>query len=69
LGFDQNSQSADDYRAYLEKYPNGEFAGLARRRLAPLEANEKEKAKSEEIARNVKTIQRRLCAPRRNGER
>jgi len=26
LGFDQNSQSADDYRAYLEKYPNGEFA-------------------------------------------
>jgi hypothetical protein len=40
----KNSTSADDYRAYLEKYPNGEFAGLARRRLAPLEANEKEKA-------------------------
>lgn len=50
----KNSTSADDYRAYLEKYPNGEFAGLARRRLAPLEANEKERAKSEEIARNVK---------------
>jgi len=50
----KNSTSAEDYRAYLEKYPNGEFAGLARRRLAPLEANEKERAKSDEIARNVK---------------
>jgi hypothetical protein len=50
----KNSTSADDYRAYLEKYPNGEFAGLARRRLVPLEANEKERAKSEEIARNIK---------------
>ena len=43
----KNSTSADDYRAYLEKYPNGEFAGLARRRLAPLEEKEKEKAKAE----------------------
>jgi len=50
----KNTTSAEDYRAYLEKYPNGEFAGLARRRLAPLEANEKERAKSDEIARNVK---------------
>ncbi len=41
----KNSTSADDYRAYLEKYPNGEFAGLARRRLTPLEEKEKEKAK------------------------
>ncbi len=46
----KNSTSADDYRAYLEKYPNGEFAGLARRRLAPLEANEKEKANAEAAA-------------------
>lgn len=50
----KNSQSADDYRAYLEKYPEGDFAGLAKRRLAPLEANEKEKAKAEEVARNIK---------------
>ena len=50
----KNSTSADDYRAYLEKYPNGEFAGLAKRRLVPLEASEKERAKSEEIARNIK---------------
>jgi hypothetical protein len=50
----KNSTSADDYRAYLEKYPNGEFAGLARRRLAPLEASEKEKAKADEVTRNIK---------------
>lgn len=50
----KNSTSAEDYRAYLEKYPNGEFAGLAKRRLAPLEAAEKEKAKANEIERNTK---------------
>jgi len=50
----KNSQSADDYRAYLEKYPNGEFVVLARRRLAPLETAEKEKAKADEVARNIK---------------
>jgi hypothetical protein len=48
----KNSTSADDYRAYLEKYPNGAFVVLAKRRLEPLEATEKEKAK-EEIARNI----------------
>jgi uncharacterized caspase-like protein len=53
----KNSTSADDYRAYLEKYPNGEFAVLAKRRLAPLEANEKEKAKANEVERNIKTFQ------------
>ncbi len=52
----KNSTSADDYRAYLEKYPNGEFAVLAKRRLVPLEAAEKEKAKTDEIARNTKTF-------------
>ncbi|MGZ8846674.1 MAG: hypothetical protein ACXW3C_09450, partial [Pyrinomonadaceae bacterium] len=52
----KNSASADDYRAYLEKYPNGEFAVLAKRRLVPLEAAEKEKAKTDEIARNTKTL-------------
>lgn len=52
----KNSTSADDYRAYLEKYPNGEFAGLAKRRLAPFEANEKEKVKADEIARNTKSF-------------
>jgi caspase domain-containing protein len=49
----KNSTSADDFRDYLEKYPNGEFAVLAKRRLEPLEATEKEKAKGEGIARNI----------------
>lgn len=49
----KNSTSADDYRAYLEKYPNGEFVVLAKRRLKPLEATEEEKVKGEEIARNI----------------
>ena len=44
----KNSTSAGDYRAYLEKYPNGEFAALAKSRLAPLEAAEKQKEKDEE---------------------
>jgi len=42
----KNSTTADDYRAYLEKYPNGEFAGLARRRLTPLEEIERDKART-----------------------
>jgi hypothetical protein len=32
----KNSSNPDDYRAYLEKYPNGEFANLARRRADSL---------------------------------
>jgi hypothetical protein len=56
----KNSTSADDYRAYLEKYPTGEFAGLARRRLAPLEANEKERAKADELVRNTKIFKGRF---------
>jgi hypothetical protein len=46
----KDSNSADDYRAYLEKYPDGEFAVLARRRLAPLEATEREKAMADPLA-------------------
>ena len=50
----KNSTSASDYRAYLEKYPNGEFTALAKSRLAPLENAEKEKEKAAEIDRNTK---------------
>jgi len=31
----RNSTAPEDFQAYLEKYPNGEFAALARRRSAP----------------------------------
>jgi hypothetical protein len=35
-GVVENSTRPDDYRAYLDAYPNGTFAPLARRRLASL---------------------------------
>ena len=47
----KNSTSAADYRAYLQKYPNGAFVELAKNRLAPLEAAERERAKGNEITR------------------
>ncbi len=52
----KNSTSADHYRAYLEKYPNGEFVLLARRRLAPLEASEKEKTRADELGRQTQSF-------------
>jgi hypothetical protein len=55
----KNSTNAGDFRAYLEKYPNGEFVILARNRLAPLEAAEKEKAKADDIARSTKIFKGR----------
>lgn len=53
----KNSTSADDYRAYLEKYPSGEFVVLARSRLAPLEAAEKEKTKTASVVAKPKPLQ------------
>jgi len=34
----KSSTDPDDFRAYLEKYPNGTFAGVARNRIRQLEA-------------------------------
>lgn len=47
----KNSADAEDFRAYLKKYPNGEFAELAKNRLTPLEVAIKEKEKEEEAKR------------------
>jgi hypothetical protein len=33
----KNSTHADDFKAYLEKYPNGQFASLAKNRISSLE--------------------------------
>src|SRR5262249_4810346 len=33
----ENSKNPDDFREYLKKYPNGEFAGLAKNRLKALD--------------------------------
>ncbi len=45
----KNSTSADDYQAYLKKYPNGEFVELATGRLRSLEAANKARGKIFEV--------------------
>ena len=47
----KSSTNPEDFRAYLKKYPNGEFAELAKNRLQPLEAAIREKEKEEESKR------------------
>lgn len=42
----KNSQSSDDYRAYLADYPKGKFAALAQNRLKTLNASQKPAAVS-----------------------
>ena len=37
----KNSTSADDFKAYLEKYPDGQFAALAKNKVKNLEASPK----------------------------
>jgi|RhiMethySRZTD1v2_1073278.scaffolds.fasta_scaffold02439_4 hypothetical protein len=50
----QNSTNIEDYRAYLDAYPNGTFAPLARRRIANMEA-ETSAAKAAKAAEAVRT--------------
>src|SRR6185295_1841897 len=45
----KNSTSADDYRAYLKKYPQGEFVDLANNRLRSSEAAAKAKGKTFDV--------------------
>lgn len=42
----KNSNRADDYRAYLTRYPNGIFADLAKSRVAPLAAEAETKRRT-----------------------
>jgi tetratricopeptide (TPR) repeat protein len=42
----KNSDDPEEFAAYLKKYPNGEFAGLARIRLRKLESKRAEAAKA-----------------------
>lgn len=46
----KTSTNPEDFREYLKKYPNGEFAGLARIRLTALETAAKEDAARKEEA-------------------
>ena len=55
----KNSTNPEDFRAYLKKYPNGEFSELAKNRLQPLEAAAKEeeaKRIAAEVAKPIKTF-------------
>jgi formylglycine-generating enzyme required for sulfatase activity len=47
----KTSTNPEDFREYLKKYPNGEFAGLARNRLSALETAAKEEAARKEEAK------------------
>jgi hypothetical protein len=40
----KNSQNGDDFKAYLEKYPNGQFAALAKNRISSLKSTESKAA-------------------------
>jgi hypothetical protein len=46
----QNSTNPDDYRGYLDAYPNGIFAPLAKRRLATMEETAKKNSAAIEEA-------------------
>jgi uncharacterized caspase-like protein len=59
----KNSTNPEDFRAYLKKYPNGDFAELANNRLRALTAALKDKERedgarraAEEIERQTKTF-------------
>lgn len=47
----KDSNNPEDFRAYLQKYPNGEFTDLARNRISSLEATERERAAERERQR------------------
>jgi uncharacterized caspase-like protein len=47
----KNSDKAEDFQAYLKKYPNGAFAELANNRVKTLEAAKKERDKEDEAKR------------------
>jgi hypothetical protein len=42
----KNSNSAEDFKAYLEKYPEGQFVALAKNKITSLEASAKSEPKS-----------------------
>ena len=46
----QNSENTGDFEAYLEQYPNGSFAALARARIAAIERKEQQASRSTDPA-------------------
>ena len=52
----KGSTNAEDFRAYLKKFPNGTFAELANNRLKLLEKDEDTKHAADEIAKRIKSF-------------
>jgi hypothetical protein len=52
----KNSTNAEDFRAYLKKYPNGAFAELATNRLKPLESALRDKEKEDDAKRAAEEL-------------
>jgi hypothetical protein len=49
----KNSKDTEDFRAYLRKYPNGEFADLARNRIDSLKASSNSTAQTNQQSSKV----------------
>lgn len=50
----KNSSSVDDFRSYLEKYPDGQFSALARNKVRSLESSAKSETKpSSDVATDL----------------
>lgn len=55
----ERSGAAEDYRAYLDRYPDGAFAPLAANRLAQIRAAARDPAEAEEAALGLGAAERR----------
>jgi formylglycine-generating enzyme required for sulfatase activity len=63
----KDSTNPDEFRAYLKKYPSGEFADIARSRLNALEAAAKEDAARKEEAKKAEGRRKEIEALKRPG--
>lgn len=54
----KNSTNAEDFQAYLKKYPNGEFAELANNRLRVLNSALRDKQRAEDTRKAAEEIER-----------
>jgi formylglycine-generating enzyme required for sulfatase activity len=63
----KNSADVEDFREYLKKYPKGQFAGLARRRIQIAEAAEaRGRAKSDAVNANAAASNAKAASARRS---
>jgi hypothetical protein len=56
----KNSNDPSDFQAYLDKFPNGTFADLARRRVKPAETTRTEATDSTKLGKASRTFEKRV---------